>query len=52
MKNKDTRIAVIGLGYVGLTLATALAETGLKVVGVEKRNDVVVQTNLEIPHFI
>jgi UDP-N-acetyl-D-mannosaminuronic acid dehydrogenase len=44
-------IGVIGLGYVGLTLATVLAETGSKVIGVEKRSDVVDQTNAGIPHF-
>ena len=38
-------IAVIGLGYVGLTLATVLAEAGSKVIGVEKRSEVIDQTN-------
>ena len=31
-----SKICVIGLGYVGLTLATALAECGHQVIGVEK----------------
>lgn len=44
-------IGVIGLGYVGLTLATVLAEAGNKVIGVEKRSEVVDQTNAGIPHF-
>lgn len=44
-------IGVIGLGYVGLTLATVLAEAGYKVIGVEKRPEVVDQTNAGIPHF-
>lgn len=44
-------VAVIGLGYVGLTLATVLAEAGYKVIGVEKRSEVVDQTNTGIPHF-
>lgn len=44
-------IGVIGLGYVGLTLATVLAEAGNKVIGVEKRPEVVDQTNAGIPHF-
>ncbi|ODR08514.1 nucleotide sugar dehydrogenase [Mycobacterium sherrisii] len=44
-------IGVIGLGYVGLTLATVLAETGNTVIGVEKRSRVVSQTNSGIPHF-
>lgn len=44
-------VGVIGLGYVGLTLATVLAEAGNKVIGVERRADVVEQTNAGIPHF-
>lgn len=44
-------VGVIGLGYVGLTLATVLAEAGNKVIGVEKRSAVVDQTNAGIPHF-
>jgi UDP-N-acetyl-D-mannosaminuronic acid dehydrogenase len=44
-------VGVVGLGYVGLTLATAFAETGNSVVGVEKRPEVVDLTNQGIPHF-
>lgn len=44
-------IGVIGLGYVGLTLATVLAEAGYKVIGVEKRREVVDLTNDGVPHF-
>ena len=44
-------VGIIGLGYVGLTLATVMAEIGLKVVGVEKRADVVDLTNAGKPHF-
>jgi UDP-N-acetyl-D-mannosaminuronic acid dehydrogenase len=44
-------ICVLGLGYVGLTLATMLAEVGYNVVGVERRPDVVDMTNNGIPHF-
>ncbi|PBA31079.1 nucleotide sugar dehydrogenase [Mycobacterium intracellulare] len=44
-------IGVIGLGYVGLTLATVLAEAGYKVIGVEKRHEVVDLTNDGVPHF-
>src|SRR4051794_8214915 len=32
-------IGVIGLGYVGLTIATALAEAGFRVVGVDRKPD-------------
>lgn len=44
-------VGVIGLGYVGLTLATALADVGFRVLGVEKRADVVDMTNRGEPHF-
>jgi UDP-N-acetyl-D-mannosaminuronic acid dehydrogenase len=44
-------VGVVGLGYVGLTLATAMAEVGLKVLGVEKRPEVVDMTNRGEPHF-
>ena len=44
-------VGVIGLGYVGLTLATALADVGFRVLGVEKRADVVDMTNRAEPHF-
>ena len=44
-------VGIIGLGYVGLTLATVLAETGKTVIGIEKRSEVVDKTNQGIPHF-
>lgn len=44
-------IGVLGLGYVGLTLATVLADVGKSVMGIEKRADVVDLTNRGIPHF-
>jgi UDP-N-acetyl-D-mannosaminuronic acid dehydrogenase len=44
-------IGIVGLGYVGLTLATVLAEAGHTVIGVERRSDVVDRTNKGIPHF-
>lgn len=44
-------IGVVGLGYVGLTLATVLAEVGFKVIGIEKRKEIVELTNLGKPHF-
>lgn len=44
-------IGIVGLGYVGLTLATVLAETGKKVIGVERRQDIVDRTNAGKPHF-
>lgn len=44
-------VGIVGLGYVGLTLATVLADAGNTVVGIEKRSDVVDLTNQGIPHF-
>jgi UDP-N-acetyl-D-mannosaminuronic acid dehydrogenase len=38
---QDTIISVIGLGYVGLPTAATLANTGLRVIGVDVREDVV-----------
>src|SRR5208282_5605192 len=35
INNKQARIAVIGLGYVGLPLAVAFAQKGFKVLGVD-----------------
>ena len=37
---KDRRVCVLGLGYVGLTLAVAMADVGFEVVGVEIRDNV------------
>lgn len=44
-------IGIVGLGYVGLTLATVLAEAGYSVIGVEKRPELVAMTNEGTPHF-
>src|SRR5689334_4523635 len=44
-------IGIVGLGYVGLTLATVLAEAGNSVIGVEKRAELVEMTNAGVPHF-
>ncbi len=44
-------VAIVGLGYVGLTLATALADVGFNVLGIEHRQDVVDETNAGTPHF-
>lgn len=47
----DRNICIIGLGYVGLTLAVAMADLGFKVHGVEKREDVVADLKRGEPHF-
>jgi UDP-N-acetyl-D-mannosaminuronic acid dehydrogenase len=44
-------VGIVGLGYVGLTLATVLAEAGNTVIGIEKRADLVEMTNGGEPHF-
>jgi UDP-N-acetyl-D-mannosaminuronic acid dehydrogenase len=44
-------VGIVGLGYVGLTLATVLAEAGNSVIGIEKRKDLVDLTNEGVPHF-
>ena len=35
LKNKDARIAILGLGYVGLPLAAVFAEAGFRVTGID-----------------
>lgn len=47
----NVRVGVIGLGYVGLTLGVALAQQGVKVIGVERRPEVVDLTRRGVPHF-
>jgi UDP-N-acetyl-D-glucosamine dehydrogenase len=44
-KVRDVRVAVIGIGYVGLPLAVRLAETGFAVVGVDIKKEIVDQLN-------
>jgi len=44
-------VGIVGLGYVGLTLATVLAEAGVSVIGIERRPEIVEMTNQGIPHF-
>lgn len=38
-RNKEARIAIVGLGYVGLPLAVAMAESGFHVVGIDKDDE-------------
>lgn len=47
----DRSICIIGLGYVGLTLAVVMAECGFHVVGVEKRLDLLEKLKLGDPGF-
>ncbi len=45
IEKKSVKIAVIGLGYVGLPVAVLFAETGFNVIGVEIRPDLVDKIN-------
>lgn len=47
----DRHVCVIGLGYVGLTLAVAMADAGFKVHGVEVRDEIVEGLKRGEPHF-
>lgn len=47
----DRNVCVLGLGYVGLTLAVAMADTGFQVHGVEVRDDVLGLLARGNPHF-
>jgi nucleotide sugar dehydrogenase len=48
---KTRRIAVLGLGFVGLTLAVVLADAGFDVVGIETQESVVESLRKGMPHF-
>jgi UDP-N-acetyl-D-mannosaminuronic acid dehydrogenase len=47
----DGRICIVGLGYVGLTLAVAMADSGFEVYGSEVRQDVLDSLLRREPHF-
>ena len=47
----DKNICIIGLGYVGLTLSTVMAETGFSVTSIEIRDEVLDSLNKREPHF-
>ncbi|MFH1850452.1 MAG: nucleotide sugar dehydrogenase [archaeon] len=46
-----SKICIVGMGYVGLTLSVVLAEKGYKVHGMEINKDVAAQLNRGKPHF-
>ncbi|MGE5221233.1 MAG: nucleotide sugar dehydrogenase [Omnitrophica WOR_2 bacterium] len=48
IEQKEARLAIIGLGYVGLPVACVFAEAGFDVLGIELRSDRVHQINLGI----
>lgn len=47
----DRTVCIVGLGYVGLTLATTMTEVGFEVYGIEKRADIVEQLEHGLPPF-
>ncbi len=51
MKAITHDVGVVGLGYVGLTLATAVADVGLRVLGLEKRAEIADLIRSGTPHF-
>ena len=47
----DANVCIVGLGYVGLTLAVGMAEVGYNIVGVEKRDDILRSIRHGRAHF-
>jgi nucleotide sugar dehydrogenase len=47
----DRNICILGLGFVGVTLATAMAEVGFQVTGIEIREDVLEKLKSGNAHF-
>ena len=50
--NDDQNVCIIGMGYVGLTLAAVMAEAGFNVWGVEKNPKILNSIKQGIPHFM
>lgn len=48
---KTKTAAIIGLGYVGLTLALTLNEFGIEVIGIDSNEEVKKKLNKGVPHF-
>lgn len=51
MAKQIKNVCVIGLGYVGLSLAVTLAEKGFRVFGIEKNEEILNQLKRGKPHF-
>ncbi len=47
----DRNICIVGMGYVGLTLAVVMAERGFRVVGLETNPDILDRLRSGNPHF-
>lgn len=50
--NDDQNVCIVGIGYVGLTLAMVMAEAGFNVWGVEKNPKILKLIRRGTPHFI
>jgi UDP-N-acetyl-D-mannosaminuronic acid dehydrogenase len=48
---EERRVAVIGLGFVGLTLAASLASVGVQVVGTDVDPQIIEELRIGKPHF-
>ena len=48
---RDRHICIVGLGYVGLTLAATMASVGFRVTGIEVRSSVLDMLQSGQPHF-
>ena len=48
---RDGTVCILGLGYVGLTLATVMADVGFRIVGAEIREDIVKTLSDGKSHF-
>jgi UDP-N-acetyl-D-mannosaminuronic acid dehydrogenase len=48
---RDQTVCILGLGFVGLTLATVMADVGFKVIGVEIREELLHQLASGSPYF-
>lgn len=51
MTPSKAEVAVVGLGFVGLTFAVSLASKGFRVVGIEQSEEVLRSLKLGKPHF-
>ena len=51
IKTPESSVCIIGLGFVGLTLAAVMAELGVIVHGVEKKKFILNQLKKKKSHF-
>ena len=48
---KNKNVCIVGLGFVGLSLANVMANRGFKVFGVEKNSEIIKSLKLKKSHF-